>query len=339
MTEDIRTVRPLDAADRKERILLVDDEPSAASAACLILQRGGYADVSVAHSAYDAFDLLGLVEDGRKRLRQAAGALPFDLIVLDIMMPGFDGIETCAAIRSTFAGRSIPIIMLSGVSEVQQLNQAFMAGATDFVSKPAKPIELISRINSMLRLARAQERSKLFEAEARNAPDTMAQISLDDSLIDSISLMPARFVAESIMRSCQRSEWPVAIGIIQVNDFDAYTSRWSRTRSDGLLNRISRIIRDTPVAAGAILAHFDDAHFLIALPNTANTEQVDHFCDAVRTAVKCAALPHGNSLKSEVVEVSVATGWNKGPEIAQLPGNLLRVLRDDLDEGIHHALV
>src|SRR6218665_1372172 len=144
------------------RILIVDDDESLGAAVSLVFQAGGFGEV--VHTAFpeDAYALLGLDEDGTS----GETAEPrFDVILLDLLMPGIDGIEACARIRMTRRYRDVPILMFSGLNEIESLNQAFIAGANDFLSKPVKNIELLARVRSAMQLKRELDRRRAREAE------------------------------------------------------------------------------------------------------------------------------------------------------------------------------
>ncbi|MCP6726130.1 response regulator, partial [Klebsiella pneumoniae] len=82
-----------------------------------------------AGSATEAFRLLAL--DG-----PADEASPVDLVLLDIVMPGIDGIEACARIRNDPRHADVPIIMVTMLGDMDSLGNAFVAGATDYITKP-----------------------------------------------------------------------------------------------------------------------------------------------------------------------------------------------------------
>ena len=75
-----------------------------------------------------------------------------DLILLDVMMPGIDGVEACRQIKADPKWRAIPIIMVTALSSKSDLSNCIVAGADDFISKPVNAVELRARIRSMLRI-------------------------------------------------------------------------------------------------------------------------------------------------------------------------------------------
>ena len=102
------------------RILVVDDEPTARILFHAALSRFGF-DVSVAESG----------EDGLRQFN----ACPFDLVLLDIDMPGMSGIDVCKVLRAQ-ADPLLPIMMVTGMDDVLSVEQSYAAGATDFIAKP-----------------------------------------------------------------------------------------------------------------------------------------------------------------------------------------------------------
>ena len=77
-------------------------------------------------------------ETGRQGINLAESSHP-DLILLDVIMPGMDGIETCRRIKSLPAGKDIPIIFLTALSDPQSVVKGFEAGSVDYISKPIHP--------------------------------------------------------------------------------------------------------------------------------------------------------------------------------------------------------
>ena len=90
-------------------------------------------------------------DDGLTALQQVA-ADPPDLILLDIMMPRMSGFEVCTKLKSDPATRDIPILMVTALNELGDIERAVQAGTDDFLSKPVNKIELLKRVENMLKL-------------------------------------------------------------------------------------------------------------------------------------------------------------------------------------------
>jgi DNA-binding NtrC family response regulator len=129
-------------------VLIVDDEPLNRDLLEQELQEAGYRTLSAA--------------DGAQALERAANERP-DLILLDALMQGLDGFETCARLKSSEATRAIPVIFLTSLSDTDIKLRAFEAGAVDYVTKPFQTEELLARVGTHIRLRReieAHRRSK-----------------------------------------------------------------------------------------------------------------------------------------------------------------------------------
>ncbi len=132
-------------------ILVVDDLPNFRQLMQAVLEDAGYQDIATAGSAQEAFTILGMDNP-------SLPAPGVDLILMDINMPGMDGVEACQRIKSVSKLKDIPVIMVTGLAAEEKLEQAFNAGATDYILKPASPAEMIARINSVLELKLEMER-------------------------------------------------------------------------------------------------------------------------------------------------------------------------------------
>ena len=134
------------------RILVVDDDARIAASVRRALAYEGYT-VDVAH-------------DGPSALAAARTSAP-DLVVLDVMMPGIDGIEVCRRLRAT--GDDTAVLMLTARTEVPDRVAGLDAGADDYLVKPFAYDELLARVRSLLR---------------RNAPDDRERLSYSDLVVD-----------------------------------------------------------------------------------------------------------------------------------------------------------
>jgi DNA-binding response OmpR family regulator len=128
-----------DSTDSR-RVLVVEDDPSIRELVSLHLGLDGYRVTAVA--------------DGREGL-QLAQQQPFDVLILDLMLPGLDGISLCRAVRREGANRDIPILMLTARGEESDKVVGLESGADDYLTKPFGVRELVARVNALLRRRRA----------------------------------------------------------------------------------------------------------------------------------------------------------------------------------------
>jgi DNA-binding response OmpR family regulator len=120
---------------RVSSILLVEDDDTVSEVVCRYLEREGFA--------------VDVARDGRIALERARASQP-DLVLLDVMLPGIDGLEVCRRLR---ASTDTPIIMLTALGEESDRVLGLELGADDYVAKPFSPRELMARVRSVLRRA------------------------------------------------------------------------------------------------------------------------------------------------------------------------------------------
>jgi DNA-binding response OmpR family regulator len=143
------------------RALLVDDDHELAR---LLRDYLGPHGVSVDH-----------VEDGLRALeRLAAAADPYDIVLLDVMLPGIDGFEVCRRIRGS---RDVPIVMLTARGDDADRVVGLEIGADDYLPKPFNPRELLARMRAVLRRAHLAQASP-------EPPEPAGPIQVDDLVVD-----------------------------------------------------------------------------------------------------------------------------------------------------------
>lgn len=124
-------------------ILIVDDTLDHRLLVERLLHGAGYTRTIAVESAAAAFALLGIEPSGPV-------SSPVDVILLDIMMPGINGLEACRRMKADPRMADIPVIMVTANTDADSLRQAFAAGATDYIRKPIIQVELIARVCTVL---------------------------------------------------------------------------------------------------------------------------------------------------------------------------------------------
>jgi DNA-binding response OmpR family regulator len=143
-------------------ILIVDDEPN-------------NFDV-IAAQLSDCDYLMDYASSGQEALSSLDIYNP-DLILLDVMMPGINGIEVCQQIKAMPKWQAVPIVMVTALSSKSDLAKCLGAGADDFISKPVNPEELRARVKSMLRIKKQFDKIQSLTQIQENTIDTL-KISL-----------------------------------------------------------------------------------------------------------------------------------------------------------------
>jgi PAS domain S-box-containing protein len=150
-----------DLLSRKPVVLVVDDDEMHLKVADAFLEQVGF--------------IVELEKDGKSALSRIRDSRP-DIVLLDVMMPEMDGFETCVELRKMQGGERIPVLMTTGLDDVESITKAYQAGATDFISKPINWLILEQRILFILRTSLTLECLRRSELKNRALLNTMPDI-------------------------------------------------------------------------------------------------------------------------------------------------------------------
>jgi len=156
-----------------DTILIVDDEHDITDLVAYNLTKAGYR-VDKAHDGVEALRL--------------AQARPPRLVVLDLMLPGMDGLEVCRRLRAEARTRSIPILMLTAKGEETDKVVGLEMGADDYLTKPFSPRELVARVRALLRRAKPSEgpgeASARFEVEGLTLDESRHEVAVKGKAVE-----------------------------------------------------------------------------------------------------------------------------------------------------------
>ena len=197
------------------RILLIDDEDDILEFIRYNLTKAGY-------EVYTA-------RNGAEGLQQAAAHRPH-LILLDMMMPVMDGIETCRALRRDPALKETMVVFLSALGEEEQQLAGFGAGADDYIPKPFRPRELLARVASTIRRSQPSQRIVRFgdltvdtdRAHVERRGREIVLSALEYRLLLLFATNPGRLVTREMMRDAL---WDDAGTYIEENTLSVYIKR------------------------------------------------------------------------------------------------------------------
>ena len=214
------------------RILVVDDERAVRESLRRALDLEGY-DVELAEGGQEALDLLG------------KGNQP-DALVLDVLMPGVDGLAVCKRLRR--AGNQIPILMLTARAEVENRVAGLDAGADDYVTKPFALEELLARLRALLRRAGPGPSEALRFAdleldpgtrEVRRGGERIELTRTEFSLLELFMLNPRQVLTRSIIFE---RVWGYDFGFAS-NSLDVYIGYLRRKTEAGGKPRLIQTVR------------------------------------------------------------------------------------------------
>ena len=208
-----------------------------------------------------------MAADGQEAIRLTKELLP-DLVLLDWMMPGLDGLEVCKRLRADADLPFIPIILVTAKSAVQDVVEGLAAGADDYVTKPVEHAALVARVRAMLRIKRLHD-----ELQA-SALEIERQRARADQLLHAILPAPAVAELQATGRVQPRRHQDVAVLFCDVSGFTAFCDAHPPERVVAALEHLVqafeasserhgleklKTVGDALIATGDLLADHDDA--------------------------------------------------------------------------------
>ncbi len=248
-------------ASRRPRLLIVDDISDNRAVLTRRFQRRGF-DVVEAENGLAAIELIG------------EGA--FDLVLLDVMMPGIDGIETLKRIRSQKSASALPVIMVTAKSESDNIVDALELGANDYVTKPVDFAVALARVNNQISRMRAEQQVALANEELRKANEDLERrveertnrlidanqrlkaeiagreelqarsqyLAYHDSLTGLGNRLLFKEQLEEALKDVSAIPYPLAILFLDLDGFKAVNDTLGHSIGDLLLKSIATRLRD-----------------------------------------------------------------------------------------------
>lgn len=286
------------------RILVVDDDENSRDITEAALLSAGYREVRTADSAAAAFKHLKLGTVG-----EDAGS-DIDVVLLDIVMPQIDGIEACAMIRNDPRHADVPIIMVTSLDDMDSLANAFVAGATDYVTKPVNRIELVARVRAALKLKSELQRRKARERELLEFLSTWGERRAT-LWMDGVTGLFVGEVAEAYLtasadhRDGNGQAEAISIVALALDRLDAYRTSQGEEVSRSILARVAHAVRGAVATVGAVAASYRNGMIVLVLPEF-GPEPAQRLGETLRAAVSRLAIANSESIAADHVTATVA---------------------------------
>jgi diguanylate cyclase (GGDEF)-like protein len=285
-------------------ILIVDDTPVNLMLLEEILEQEGYEDIQCARSGLEALDMLA-------DMRGPEGTKMVDLVLLDVMMPGLDGIETCRRLKAVEELSDIPVIMVTVRDDDEALEQAFNAGAIDYIVKPVKEVELLARVRSALKLkeeinCRVTREKELLELT--NQLDTINKRLMGMAQVDNLTELGSRRyftrIIEKEWNRTRREGVSLSLVMVDLDEFGAFNELYGKQAGDNCLKKIAAILNSVIKRAGDSIVRYGGDEFAVILPNTSG-DGVLALSQEIQDKVQALHLDHEGSPNNGILSVSI----------------------------------
>jgi diguanylate cyclase (GGDEF)-like protein len=259
-------------------VLVVDDEESSLAVLDKILS-----------SEYVVFT----AKSGEEALRLAENEIP-DLILLDILMPGMDGVEILSSLKRSETTRKIPVIFISALSGEDDEEKGFALGAVDYITKPFRNSIVQARVRTHMRIIR-----QMRMIEKTGLIDSLTDIPNRRSFDD-------RFNKE--WRRCGREGNPISLLMMDLDKFKNYNDTYGHPQGDVLLRTVAKIVSSEAKRPSDLAARLGGEEFGLLLANT-GIEGALLIAERIRSKVESEKIPtaDGNTLTSMTISIGVVS--------------------------------
>jgi two-component system cell cycle response regulator len=304
-----------DGAGETARILVVDDVPDNVEILEARLSSRGY-QVQTATNGEEA---LARVKDGSPHL-----------ILLDVMMPGMDGHEVARRVKDDDALPFIPIILVTALSEADDVVQGLESGADDYISKPYNFRELEARVRAMLRIKRLQDELDQKNRELELVNKRLKKLSITDGLTELFNHRHVHQLLHDEFERSDRTGESIAVVMMDLDRFKAVNDTYGHPTGDVILYETAQIIKDTAREID-MPGRYGGEEFIAILPDTGE-EAGARFAERVRQAVEANVYRDGATEVRMTVSCGVAAFPAPGVDT---PEGLLKAADEALYQAKH----
>jgi len=257
-----------DTAEASMRILAVDDDPFILELVPMLSEKAGFSEVTPASSGEQALEIL------RK------SDVTFDCLLLDISMPGMDGVELCRRIRQNSKYRETPIIMLTAMRDMASMGDAYRTGATDYITKPFDIDALAARLRLAQEAISAKRVSESATEEGTESNSTAVSNHeferLDGLRLGEVESLVDHTVFSNYLTQLPRKEVDgVHVFAATLDGIEAVHTHSSPRQFAALLNGVAAAAANCLGTDQTVMAYTDNATLLIATNSENPTPAID----------------------------------------------------------------
>jgi len=297
-------------------VLLVDDDPMIRMLVRETLQQKGFA--------------IEEAENGKLALDTLETCRP-DVILLDVLMPEMNGFETCRALRELPQGKHVPVMMMTGLDDLESINHAFETGATDFITKPLNYAILGHRVRYLLRTMLAFEGLRKSKKEIHHLAFYDALTNLPNRRLFSDRL-------QQVLEAARRTDSLAGVLFIDIDNFKRINDSFGHSIGDKLLRTVASQIVTCLRRSDSVCRDADDEvvsvarlggdEFTVLLSHLEKAEDAARVAKRILDAVSVPFI-----LGSEDVVVTPSIGISVFP----YDGDDVEALVKNADTAMFHA--
>ena len=254
----------------RPRLLVVDDQPI---------------NIQTLYQIFHADHEVFVATSGEQALAFCRGNPLPDLILLDVVMPGLDGLAVCQQLKADPVLANIPVIFVTACMDPADETRALEAGGVDFITKPVNPMVVRARVKTHLTL-KAQG-------------DFLRSLVFIDGLTGVANRRRFDEALLSEWRQCQRAGTPLALLMIDIDHFKRYNDHYGHPTGDACLQQVAAVLKAAMQRACDLVARYGGEEFVCLLPG----------CDQAPALAKAQALQAALAAQGIAHEASPTAAW------------------------------
>ncbi|NCN08749.1 MAG: diguanylate cyclase [Leptospira sp.] len=276
------------------RLLIVDDSVVKAQIIQKILNNNLSIDTEIVSSAEECLDKL--------QINSSKPFMEYNLVLMDINLPGMNGIKVTKKIRSHEKYKDLPILMITSANDDSFIDMAFNAGASDYINTtPIRQTELIARVNAALRLGSEMERRKKREEELLETTRILnmtnrflEKISSHDPLTNIYNRRYFDQFMESEWNNIPKNKQALSLLMIDIDFFKSYNDEYGHQAGDTALKKFSNMLIELVTRTRDVVSRYGGEEFAIILPQT-DTRGANFIADEICKKIYSMKLLHKHS--------------------------------------------
>lgn len=294
-------------------ILIVEDSATLRHVMCLFIERAGHTTI--------------IAENGEQAL-QIFDSQPIDMVIMDIEMPGLNGLETTRIMRDWLDQEDLwlPIIFVTGKADEDDLREGIEVGGDDYLIKPVSETIITAKI-------RAMERIIEMRNELKRLNESLVELSERDSLTHLYNRRTFDERAERLWKQAARESEPIAILLMDIDHFKLFNDFYGHIAGDKCIKSVADTIKQSLSRPGDIVARYGGEEFIAILPNT-NEEGAKHVAERLRKNIEQLDINHEPSPSGKRVTLSIG-----GAVIGNVAGTELQDQIHAADQALYESKI
>ncbi len=207
-----------------------------------------------------------IAEDGERTLQVLENYLP-DIILLDVMMPGMDGFETCRRIKEKQETADIPIIFITALDNIEDKIAGFEAGGVDYITKPFQQTEVLTRIKTHIRLRRKEQELEKALEEVIRQQKVFKQLSITDDLTRLYNRRHLNNILQQEFQRSKRHNNDLSCLMLDLDHFKQVNDKYGHDFGDTVLCRFATILKEF-IRSSDYAFRYGGEEFILLLPET-----------------------------------------------------------------------